>query len=179
MPAPDSSDWLTVGRVVGAQGLKGELKINPSSDFPERFTQPGPRWLQASKGGSPQKMELVRGRQLPGRSLFVVRLEGINDRAAAETLVGQDFLVHADDRPTLQEGEFHLLDLVGLEVRLDAEGTSLGTVKDLISAGNDLLEIERPNGRTLLVPFVEAIVPEVHLDEGWLLMTPPPGLLDL
>ncbi|WP_413441448.1 ribosome maturation factor RimM [Synechococcus sp. MIT S1220] len=179
MPAPDSLDWLKVGRVVGAQGLKGELKINPSSDFPERFTQPGPRWLQASNGGSPKKMELIRGRQLPGRSLFVVRLEGINDRAAAETLVGQDFLVHSDDRPTLQEGEFHLLDLVGLEVRLNAEGSSLGTVQDLISAGNDLLEIQRPDGRTLLVPFVEAIVPEVHLDEGWLLVTPPPGLLEL
>ena len=52
-------------------------------------------------------------------------------------------------------------------------------MSDLISGGNDLLEIKRPNGKTLLVPFVDAIVPEVHLNEGWLLLTPPPGLLDL
>ena len=164
---------------MGAQGLKGELKINPSTDFPERFTQPGPRWLQPSRGASPREVELIRGRQLPGRSLFVVRLEGINDRASAETLIGNDVLVRSDDRPALAEGEFHLLDLVGLEVRLQADGTSLGTVRDLISAGNDLLDIQRPDGRTLLVPFVEAIVPEVHLKEGWLLLTPPPGLLEL
>ena len=50
---------------------------------------------------------------------------------------------------------------------------------DLISGGNDLLKLRTSAGRTLLIPFVEAIVPEVHLAEGWLLLTPPPGLLDL
>ena len=50
---------------------------------------------------------------------------------------------------------------------------------DLISGGNDLLEITRPDGRKLLVPFVEAIVPDVHLQDGWILLTPPPGLLEL
>ena len=55
----------------------------------------------------------------------------------------------------------------------------VGTVSDLISGGNDLLEITRPDGRKLLIPFVEQIVPEVHQTEGWLLITPPPGLLDL
>ena len=179
MPSPDSEDWLPVGRVVGAQGLKGELKINPSTDFPERFTRPGPRWLTPSRGGAPREVVLISGRQLPGRSLFIVRLEGVNDRASAETLIGNDVLVRSDDRPALADGEFHLLDLVGLEARLQPEGASLGTVKDLISAGNDLLKIQRPDGRTLLIPFVEAIVPEVHLKDGWLLLTPPPGLLEL
>ena len=50
---------------------------------------------------------------------------------------------------------------------------------DLISGGNDLLEIKRTDGSKLLIPFVEAIVPEVHLKDGWLLLTPPPGLMDL
>ena len=88
-------------------------------------------------------------------------------------------LVRGDDRPELEDGEFHLLDLVGLEARLGEQGDVVGTVTDLISGGNDLLELKRPDGRTLLVPFVEAIVPEVHLDQGWLLLTPPPGLLEL
>ena len=52
-------------------------------------------------------------------------------------------------------------------------------MSDLISGGNELLELKTPDGRTLMVPFVEAIVPEVHLEQGWLLLTPPPGLLDL
>ena len=173
------NDWLMVGKLVGVQGLRGELKVNPASDFPERFTKPGPRWLRARDGDRPTQIQLNSGRQLPGRSLFVVRVDGVNDRAAAEALIGQDLLVRGDDRPALADGEFHLLDLVGMEARLSEQGEVVGKVTDLISGGNDLLQLKRPDGRTLLIPFVEAIVPEVHLDQGWLLLTPPPGLLEL
>ncbi|NOL48081.1 16S rRNA processing protein RimM [Synechococcus sp. MIT S9220] len=177
--ASAKEEWLAVGTVVGAQGLRGELRVNPASDFPERFTKPGPRWLR-HKDATPQAMLLTSGRQLPGRSLFVVRFKGIDSRSAAEALVGQKLLVSSTDRPELEEGEFHLLDLVGLEARLNANDNAVvGTVSDLISGGNDLLEITRPDGRKLLIPFVEQIVPEVHQTEGWLLITPPPGLLDL
>ena len=175
----ERDDWLMVGKLVGAQGLRGELKVNPASDFPERFTKPGPRWLRSRQGESPTEIRLNSGRQLPGRSLFVVRVDGVNDRTAAEALVGKELLVQGDDRPELEDGEFHLLDLVGLEARLAEGGEAVGTVRDLISGGNDLLEVKRPDGKILLIPFVEAIVPEVHLNEGWLLLTPPPGLLDL
>ena len=175
----ESNEWLSVGKIVGVQGLQGELRVNPASDFPERFTTPGPRWLRSRQEGEPTEIQLKKGRQLPGKSLFVVRFEGINNRSAAEALVGQELLVNADDRPELEEGEFHLLDLVGLEARLTADGPTIGTVSDLISGGNDLLEITTSEGRKLLIPFVEAIVPEVKLKEGWLLLTPPPGLLNL
>ena len=175
----ESDDWLSVGKIVGVQGLQGELRVNPASDFPERFTAPGPRWLRSRQGGEPTEIQLKKGRQLPGKSLFVVRFEGINNRGAAEALVGQELLVSADDRPELEEGEFHLLDLVGLDARLSADGPSIGTVTNLISGGNDLLELNTTDSRKLLIPFVEAIVPEVHLNEGWLLITPPPGLLEL
>ena len=66
-----------------------------------------------------------------------------------------------------------------LEARLDPQGPAIGRVTDLISGGNDLLEIELKDGRRVLVPFVEAIVPRVVAEEGWLLLTPPPGLLEL
>ena len=88
-------------------------------------------------------------------------------------------LVPAAGRPELAEGEFRLLDLVGLEARLASNQEPIGTVSNLISGGNDLLEIKLHSGKTVLVPFVEAIVPEVQLEEGWLLLTPPPGLLEL
>ena len=175
-------ELLVVGRIVAAQGLSGELRVNPLSDFPERFTQPGPRWLRrAAAGADPeaQAVTLTHGRQLPGKSLFVIRLEGIHNRNAAEALVGQELLVPAADRPKLAPGEIHLLDLVGLEVRL-GDGSAIGTVKDLIHAGNDLLEVELSgSGKTLWIPFVEAIVPQVELEQGWIGITPPPGLLEL
>ena len=68
---------------------------------------------------------------------------------------------------------------MGLEARLAGSDDAIGTVSNLISGGNDLLEIQLVSDKTVLVPFVEAIVPEVQLEEGWLLLTPPPGLLEL
>ena len=79
----------------------------------------------------------------------------------------------------LNADEFHLLDLVGLEARLKPEGPLIGKVTNLISGGNDLLEIKLLEGRTVLIPFVKAIVPSVELKKGWILLTPPPGLLEL
>lgn len=176
----DGVELLVVGRIVAAQGLKGELRVNPLTDFPERFTSPGPRWLHG-RSGPARATTLLQGRNLPGKSLFVIRLEGVNDREGAEALVGHELLVRADDRPPLADGEFHVLDLVGLEVRLLADGRVLGTVTDLIHGGNDLLEValNEAEGRTVLIPFVEAIVPTVALEEGWLGLTPPPGLLEI
>ena len=175
-------EWMMVGKLVAAQGLQGELRVVPRSDFPERFTVPGPRWLRL-KEAEPQPVELLSGRLLPGKTLYVLRLEGVDSREAAEALVGHELLVRGDDRPQLSEGEFHLLDLVGLEVRLEADGQVIGRVVDLLSAGNDLLEVELTSEdgavvRRVLVPFVEAIVPRVELDGGWLSLTPPPGLLE-
>ncbi len=175
----DPEALLLVGRVVAAQGLRGELRVVPRSDFPERFTRPGPRWLRRADEPA-RPVTLLSGRQLPGRELFVLRLEGVDSRQAAEALVQQDLLVAAGDRPSLEEGAFHLLDLEGLEVRLAPAGVPIGTVVDLIHAGNDLLEVEllAPAGRRVLIPFVMPIVPRVDIAAGWLEITPPAGLLD-
>lgn len=179
-PPAAPAELLVVGKVVAAQGLAGEVRVLPLSDFPERFTSAGWRWLRA-RGGAPRAVTLLRGRALPGKDLYVLRLAGVDDRAAAEALVNQELLVDAAERPALEPGEFHWLDLKGLEVRLLPAGEALGRVTDLIHAGNDLLEVELqdPPGRKLWIPFVPAIVPEVRPLEGWLGITPPPGLLDL
>ena len=66
-----NEDWLTVGKLVAPHGLRGEIKINPSSDFSERFTQPGKRWLQ-KKTEPPREVNLISGRQIPGKSIYIV-----------------------------------------------------------------------------------------------------------
>jgi 16S rRNA processing protein RimM len=187
-PAAPGPELMVVGRIVAAQGLQGELRVLPLSDFPQRFTRPGRRWLRPRQQPA-RPVQLLSGRQLPGRELFVVRLEAIDSRDAAEALAGSELLVDAADRPRLAPGEFHLLDLVGLEVRLldpapvagEPAQPAIGRIRDLVHAGNDLLEVELEGGggRCLLIPFVEAIVPVVNLAQGWVGLTPPPGLLEL
>ena len=135
------TDWIEIGRVVAPQGVKGEVRIYPSSDFPERFLEPGTRWLQRPKAQSPEPVELVRGRSLDGKGLYVVQFAGIGDRDQAETLRGCALLVPASDRPDLEEGEFYVADLVGLRVILQATGVDIGVVTDIYEAGNDLLEV--------------------------------------
>ena len=98
MAEEPTEELLEVGRIVAAQGLSGELRVNPLSDFPERFTRPGRRWLR-DRQGRVRETRLLSGRQLPGRELFVIRLEGVDDRTAAEAAVGQELLVPAGERP--------------------------------------------------------------------------------
>jgi len=205
--SPEENAWLEIGIITSSQGLQGELRVYPQSDFPERFQKPGQRWMQCP-GQEPKLVNLVRGRYVPGKKLYIINLEGVDSRAKAEELRGCKLLVPQSDRPKLPPGEYHVLDLLGLGVYLQATGEAIGTVVDIIAAGNDLLEVELakqpplpvvkekviPNRKskipkakrqttpqlvTILIPFVPAIVPVVDLAQKRLEITPPPGLLEI
>lgn len=134
--------WLEIGTIVAPQGLDGEVRVYPNSDFPERFQEPGQRWLLRPGETEPQPIELVRGQYIPGKGLFVVELAGVEDRNQAEALRGCQLLVPESDRPVLGEDEYHVLDLIGLEVFNQLTGENIGTVINIIPAGNDLLEVQ-------------------------------------
>jgi len=90
----------------------------------------------------------------------------------------------ASDRPTLEDGEYHVLDLLGLSVFDRQTGEYVGKVVDIIPSGNDLLEVETPSEKQqkrkrVLIPFVEEIVPIVDLDNCRVEILPPAGLLEL
>ena len=139
-----ADDWITVGRIVAAQGMAGEVRVYPESDFPDRFLVAGDRWLRYPGKVEPEPIKLKKGRYIPKKNLYIVKFEGVNYRDQSEALRDAELLVPASDRPELDDGEFHVMDLVGLEVFLQETGESIGRVVDLISVGNDLLEIELP-----------------------------------
>ena len=171
-------EWISIGEIVAPQGLKGDLRIKPSSEFPERFTQPGKRWIQKSNE-LPTEIKLIKGTLLPGKSIYVISIEGVSSRSSAEKIIGWNLVIPVDSRPNLSDNEFHYFDLIGLEARKGAQKILIGYVTDLIKGGNDLLEIELVAGKKVLVPFVKEIVPEIKIKEKWLLVNPPPGLLEL
>ena len=69
-------DWLEIGKIVAPQGMKGELRVYPETDFPERFEVPGKRWLLRENATQPEEVELVKGRFLEGKNLYVIQLGG-------------------------------------------------------------------------------------------------------
>ena len=189
--------WLEIGKIVAPQGMKGELRVYPSTDFPERFEVAGLRWLLRPNATEPEEVELVKGRFLEGKNLYVIQLAGVKYRDEAEELRGCKLLVPENDRPQLGEDEYHLMDLVGLSVFMQDTGEFIGTVVDLIAAGNDLLEVRLQeegadketrrkgdkeaiqNLKTVLIPFVKDIVPVVDLETRRIEITPPLGLLEI
>ena len=174
----EKDKWMSIGEIVAPQGLKGDIRIKPSSDFPERFTKPGKRWIQKANE-LPREIKLKKGTLIPGKSIYVVSIEGLSNRTSAEEIIGWKLVIPIDSRPTLSKDEYHYFDLVGLEARIGPTQTLIGYVTDLIKGGNDLLEIELVEGKKVLVPFVKEIVPEINIKEQWLLINPPPGLLEL
>ena len=174
----EKDKWMLIGVIVAPQGLKGDIRIKPSSEFPERFTKPGKRWIQ-KENELPTKINLTKGTLIPGKSIYVVSVEGVSTRSAAEKIVGWNLVIPSNSRPSLRNDEYHYFDLIGLEVRKGSNKTLIGYVTDLIKGGNDLLEIELVKGKKVLVPFVKEIIPEIEIKDKWLLINPPPGLLEL
>ncbi len=170
--------WIEIGTIVSPQGLNGEVRIYPDSDFPERFETPGQRWLLYPDTPEPQAIELIRGYYLNSKGLYVVQFAGVTGRSQAEALRGCRVLVPASDRPTLEAGEIYVQDLIGLEVFDQQTQELVGSVVSIIPAGNDLLEVQtQPGQPTVLIPLVREIVPVMDLDNKRIEITPPPGLL--
>jgi len=202
-------EWLAVGTITSPQGLKGELRVYPDSDFPERFTQAGKRWMRDPKNLEIKEVQLKGGRYVAGKNLYVIKLEGVESREAAEEFRDYKLLVDKSDRPKLKKDEYHVSDLVGLEVFHQETKENIGVVVDLYSAGNDLLEIKlhkqpeaevkeekdlskisrrtkrkkyRPKSKkplTIFIPFVREIVPIVDIPNQKIEISPPDGLIDI
>jgi len=177
----NKNEWLTVGLITSCHGINGQVKVKSLSDFEERFLKPGIRWLQ-KESEPPSKIELLSGFKQPGKETFIVKLQGINTRNHAEQLKKFKIVVKADKLPKLKKEEFHLLELVNLEVKtLENDKLKIiGKVINLENEKNNLLVIRLfKNKKEVLIPFVREIVPVVDLKNNFLIINPPKGLLDL
>ena len=177
----NKNEWLTVGLITSCHGIKGQVKIKSLSDFEERFLKPGIRWLQ-QENEPPSKIELISGFKQPGKEIFIVKFQGINTRNRAEQLKKFKILVKAETLPKLKKEEFHLLELVNLEVKTfeDNELKKIGKVINLENEKNNLLVIElSKNQKEVFIPFVKEIVPLIDIKNQFLVINPPNGLLEL
>jgi len=170
---------VVVGRIGKPHGLRGEVTVDVRTDEPERRFAPGSTLRAEPPPGSASSLRsLTVAASRRHQSVLLVTFEELTDRTTAEGARG--IVLHA----TIPAGaspddpdEYYDHQLVGLAA-YDVDGTALGSVVGLVHGGaQDLLRIDTPDGREALVPFVKALVPEVDVAGGRVVIADRPGLV--
>jgi 16S rRNA processing protein RimM len=172
---------VIVGRIGRPHGIRGEVVIGVRTDEPDLRFAVGATLDAAERADEPAggaQLTVAAARWHSGQLL--VAFAGVADRTAAAELTGRWLTVDASQLPEIGDpDEFRDHELIGLSVRTCA-GDPVGVVADVLHHGQDLLVVRRTDGQEgeSLVPFVKAIVPEVDVQRGVVVIDPPPGLLD-
>lgn len=153
---------VVLGKITGVHGIKGEIKIMPYTQPPEAIANYQPWQLERSRG--PNQMLTTTQMRRQGEGL-VVKLEGLDDRDEAKTLVGGFIVIDREQLPVLEEGHYWA-DLIGLQVTT-VDGVNLGKVDYLFETGaNDVLVVKDAE-RERLIPYrLGDVVVEVNLEKG-------------
>jgi 16S rRNA processing protein RimM len=163
-----SEGFVAVGVVLTSFGLRGDIKVEPLTDFPSRFDVGATLWL----GGEARRVERSRWQ----RRIVYVKLSGIDTPEAIAALRGWYLELPEEERATLAPGEYFLSDIIGLAVET-VEGAPLGHVVEFLPTGaNDVLVVRGERGEAL-IPMIEDVVREVDLAGGRLLVEPIEGLI--
>lgn len=169
---------VVVGTIGKAHGLKGEVSLIVRTDIPEERLVKGAEFDVEGTEGGPARLTLTSTRVQQGR--WYAKFAEVQGRTAAEGLRGADLTLELDREEEFEEDPdaWYPEELKGLEVRTD-EGRVLGTVIGLDHyPAQDLLIVRAVNGRRVMLPFVEELVPEVDIEGGFVVADPPGGLFD-
>lgn len=167
-----AEDRVLVGVIVGARGIKGELRIKSFTDVPEDVASYGALTDKSGRTAYPLRVTGV------AKGVVIGRLAGVDDRNAAEALKGTELYVERSALPAPEEDEYYVSDLVGLEA-VTVAGEALGRIRTVEDYGaGPVLEIAGGGFGTVMVPFTRACVPEVRMAEGRVVIDPPDGLLE-
>ena len=164
--------FLAVGRVIKPHGVHGEVRVEPMTARPERFG-----WLKDIYLGerAPRRVGVVSVRYHQG--LVLLKLDGYTTRTEAEALRNELLQVPEEEAIPLEEGEYFLHQLLGLEVVTEDE-RSLGRLTEVLETGaNNVFVIDGPDGQRL-VPDIPDVVLAVDVDAGRIVIRPMPGLFD-
>lgn len=174
----DDGEMISVGRVLRAHGLRGEVLVLADSENPARF-RPGSE-LVVRDGARLRRLEVAASRSHRGREL--VQFVDVGDRDAAEALRGALLEAPRASVPTAEEGSFYYFELVGCRV-VDRVLGFLGEVTDVVEDGGGvLLSVVRPaggdGGLSVLIPFAHRLLPEIDVEEGLIRSDLPEGLVE-
>ena len=168
---------IIIGKITGAHGVRGELKVFPLTDDPRRFLKLKDCFICGQNFEKPDASTCSSARLDRGNVL--VRFEGIEDRDKAELLRGRFIAVSRDNAVKLKKDSYFITDLKGLTV-IDDDRGELGKVIDCFETGSQFtLEIKRDKKKNLMLPFVKVYCYEVDIVAGYIKCRLPEGLYEL
>ncbi len=168
-----NSSLLCLGRIVGVHGVRGGLKLLSYAESPEVFTAGRCVRLRDAQGA---EARFILREVRPRKGGLVLYLEEVEDRAAAEGLLGRDLLVERDALPPLPAGTYYWEDLIGLSV-FEVDGRFLGRLASILPTGSNDVYVVRDARREILVPALAAVIREVDLASGRMVVALPEGLV--
>jgi 16S rRNA processing protein RimM len=163
------SRLVSLGKVAGAHGIQGALKIGAAAD-PETFFSVG----EVEIGRTRYRVEEATAK----KRQVLLRLQGVDTRDQVELLIGQEVKGDSSRFPPLPEGEYYWFQLEGLPVKHAESGVLLGELTELISTPAHDVYVVQKDGREILLPAVEEVIVEINLNEGIIKVLPPEGLLE-
>ncbi|MBX9910051.1 MAG: ribosome maturation factor RimM [Beijerinckiaceae bacterium] len=168
-----TENLILLGTIGAPHGIRGEVRIKAFTGDPMAIADYGP--LSDGKG---RRFEIAELR--PAKEVVIARLKGVTSREAAETLTGLKLFVPREKLPDPEdEDEFLQADLVGCAV-VGPDAAVLGTITAVVNFGaGDLLDVETPEGRSVLLPFTKAFVPVIDIAARRVEAVPPEGLFEI
>jgi 16S rRNA processing protein RimM len=165
---------LQVARIGKPHGIRGEVTVQVLTDAPgDRFV-PGTEFVVEPASAGPLTVHSARW----NKDILLLAFEEIETRNEAETLRGAKLFIETEELEDNDDEGWYEHELVGLEARVGSQ--VVGKVSGLNTMPvQDLLVVKTPDGKEILIPFVEQIVPEVNVAEGYVLVTPPAGLFEV
>ena len=166
-----------IGTIVKPQGIRGELRVFPTTDDPARFGLLVGEEIVLRLRGTETPYKLLQAR--PHKGLVIVKLEGVNDRNMAETLTQSVITIPDEKALPLEEGEYFVRDLIGLEVVTET-GEHIGTLSRVLNTNaNDVYVIEPTVGDPFMIPAIKSVVLSVSLQDKTMTIRLMDGLREL
>lgn len=172
---PNKDEQIIIGEIVNTQGHLGEVRVWPTTDFPERFRELKEVYINAGGKLTTYHIERVRYH----KQFVIVKFTEVPDMNSAEALKGALLQIDREALIPLPADTYYFFDIIGLKVFTDA-GDNLGTITDIIqTGGNDVYVVKPPAGRDILIPALKQVVKEINPAEKKMIVELLPGLLDI
>lgn len=167
-------NYFRVGVIANTHGIKGEVKVFPTTDDANRFKKLKQVFVDLGR----EKVELEVAGCRFFKNLVIVKFKGIDDINDIEKYKGKDLLVSRENAVPLEEGEYYIADLIDLKV-INEDNEEIGVLYDVMQTGaNDVYVINMTNGKELLLPAIDDCVLDINLEEGYIKIHILDGLLD-